>query len=83
VRRQTQAEAAADLSTEWNRPDFTLEQKQAAIVKSVTTIVIHPAPRQGMRFSPDQLAIVWKPTTKIETRPRKMIKGATPRWMAP
>lgn len=29
-------EAATDLTTEWNRPDFTLEQKQAAIAKSIS-----------------------------------------------
>ncbi|MBV8540576.1 MAG: recombinase family protein [Pseudonocardiales bacterium] len=60
AKRQARVEAATDLTTEWNRSDFTLEQKQAAIAKSITAIVIQPAPRQGVRFSPDQLTIVWR-----------------------
>jgi site-specific DNA recombinase len=60
AKRQARQDAATDLTTEWNRPDFTLEQKQAAIAKSITAIIVHPAPRQGARFSPDQLTIVWK-----------------------
>jgi hypothetical protein len=60
AKRQARVEAATDLTTEWNRPDFTLEQKQAATAKSITAIVIHPTPRQGVRFTPDQLTIVWK-----------------------
>lgn len=60
AKRQARVEAATDLTTEWNRPDFTLEQKQAAIAKSITAIIIHPAPRLGAKFSPDQLTIVWR-----------------------
>ena len=60
AKRQARVERATDLTSEWNRPGFTLEQKQSAIAKSITAIVIHPAPRLGARFSPDQLTIVWR-----------------------
>lgn len=60
ARRQARAEAAADLRTEWNRPEFTLEQKQAAIAKSITAVVIHPAPHPGAKFHPDQISVIWR-----------------------
>jgi Recombinase zinc beta ribbon domain len=59
-KRQARVEAATNLDTEWNRPDFTLEQKQAAIAKSLTAVVIHPAPRPGAKFTPDQITPVWR-----------------------
>ena len=59
ARRQSRIEAAADLRVEWNRPGFTLEQKQAAIARSIAAVVIHSAPRQGAKFHPDQITIVW------------------------
>jgi hypothetical protein len=37
-----------------------LEQKQAAIAKSLTAVIIHPAPHPGAKFSPDQITPVWR-----------------------
>nr|ASV46832.1 integrase [uncultured bacterium] len=59
-KRQARIEAAADLGTEWNRPGFTLEQRQAAIAKSLTAVIIHPAPHPGAKFTPDQITPVWR-----------------------
>ena len=58
-KRQARIEAATNLDTEWKRPDFTLEQKQAAIAKSLTAVIIHPAPHPGAKFTPDQITPVW------------------------
>ncbi len=60
AKRQVREEAAASLNTEWNRPDFTLEQKQAAISRSIMAVVIQPAPHPGAKFTPDQISIVWR-----------------------
>ena len=51
---------AANLGVEWNRPSFTLEQKQAAIAKSLTAVIIHSAPHPGAKFTPDQITPVWR-----------------------
>jgi hypothetical protein len=59
-KRQARVEAAANLDSEWNRPDFTLEQRQAAIAKSLTAVIIHPAPHPGAKFTPDQITPVWR-----------------------
>ncbi|MFC4054597.1 recombinase family protein [Actinomadura syzygii] len=59
AKRQARAVEIPDLRAEWNRPDFTLEQKHAAIAKSITALIIHPAPRQGAKFSPDQITPIW------------------------
>jgi hypothetical protein len=59
-KRQARIEAVTNLDTEWNRPDFTLEQKQAAITKSLTAVIIHPASHPGAKFTPDQITPVWR-----------------------
>lgn len=60
AKRQTRAVAIPNLNAEWNRPDFTLEQKHAAIAASILAVIIHPAPHKGAKFHPDQLSIVWR-----------------------
>jgi site-specific DNA recombinase len=60
AKRQARQECAANLGMEWNRPEFTLEQKQAAIAQSLTAVIIHPAPRPGAKFTPDQITPVWR-----------------------
>ncbi|MEQ4720173.1 recombinase family protein [Nonomuraea sp. B19D2] len=62
AKRETRAALEIpDLADEWGRPDFTLEQKHAAIAKSIKAIIIHPASRRGrVAFDPDKdLTIVW------------------------
>jgi hypothetical protein len=59
-KRQARQESAANLGTEWNRPEFTLEQKQAAIAQSLTAVIIHPAPHPGAKFTPAQITPVWR-----------------------
>jgi DNA invertase Pin-like site-specific DNA recombinase len=60
AKRQARAEKAANLEAEWTRPDFTLEQKQAAIARSLTAVIVHPAPHRWARFTPDQITPVWR-----------------------
>ncbi|TCO64987.1 recombinase-like zinc beta ribbon protein [Actinocrispum wychmicini] len=52
----------ANLADEWEKPTFTMEQKQAAIAKSLTAVVINPAGK-GVRFHPDQITPVWREET--------------------
>jgi hypothetical protein len=52
----------ANLGEEWEKPTFTMEQKQAAIAKSLTAVVINPAGR-GVRFHPDQITPVFRQDT--------------------
>ena len=59
-KRQARVEAATNLDMEWDRPDFTLEQKQAAIAQSLTAVIIHPASHPGAKFTPDQITPVWR-----------------------
>ena len=47
AKRQARQDSAANLGVEWNRPGFTLEQKQAAIAQSLTAVIIHPAPTRA------------------------------------
>lgn len=51
--------AVANLTEEWNDPMFTMEQKQAAIAQSLTTVIIKPAGK-GVRFHHDQIVPVWR-----------------------
>nr|WP_084467636.1 recombinase family protein [Actinokineospora inagensis] len=60
AKRQARVTRAVNLEAEWNRPDFTLEQKQAAIARSLTAVIVHPAPHPGARFTPDQITPVWR-----------------------
>ena len=58
-RQQGRRQVVANLAEEWNRPGFTLEQKQAAIAQSLTAIIINPAGRGG-HFHPDQIVPVFR-----------------------
>lgn len=57
--RDTRRVGIANLAEEWEKSDFTMEQKQAAIAESVTAVIILPAGKGG-RFNPDQVRIVWR-----------------------
>jgi hypothetical protein len=58
-RQQARRHAVADLADEWDKPDFTMEQKQAAIAQTLTAVVIKPSGR-GSRFHHDQIAPVFR-----------------------
>ncbi|GAA3546240.1 recombinase family protein [Amycolatopsis ultiminotia] len=61
-RRDSRRAVAANLRNEWDKPDFAIEQKQAAIAKSLIAVVIGPA-HKGGRFHPDQITPVWRDDT--------------------
>ena len=44
-RQQARRQVIANLAEEWNKPDFTLEQKQAAIGQTLSAVILHPAGR--------------------------------------
>ena len=52
--REARRHTVANLAVEWDKPDFTIEQKQAAIAESLTAVIILPAGR-GKSFHPDQI----------------------------
>jgi site-specific DNA recombinase len=58
-RQQARTHAVANLAEEWNKPDFMMEQKQAAIAETLTAVIIKPAGR-GNRFHPDQIVPVFR-----------------------
>ncbi|MGW7533447.1 recombinase family protein [Amycolatopsis sp. NPDC054798] len=58
-RRDSRRAVVADLRAEWDKPDFTIEMKQAAIAKSLVAVVIEPAGK-GARFDPDKIKPVWR-----------------------
>jgi len=58
-RQDAQKKVIANLAEEWNKPSFTMEQKQAAIARSLTAVVIGPA-NKGVRFHPDQLTPIFR-----------------------
>lgn len=49
----------ANLAEEWVKPSFTTEQKQAAIARTLTAVVIGAAGK-GVRFHPGQLTPIWR-----------------------
>jgi DNA invertase Pin-like site-specific DNA recombinase len=53
-RQQARKSAVANLAEEWDKPDFTMEQKQAAIAETLTAVIINPVGK-GQRFHPDQI----------------------------
>lgn len=61
-RQQTRQHAVTNLAGEWDKPDFTIEQKQTAIAQSLTAIIIKPAGK-GRRFHPDQIVPVFNDDT--------------------
>ena len=46
-RQQARKQAVANLAEEWEKPDFTMEQKQAAIAQTLEAVIIKPAGRAG------------------------------------
>lgn len=58
-RQQARRHHIANLAEEWAKPDFTLEQKQAAIAQTLTTIVIGPA-NGRKRFHPDRIKPIFR-----------------------
>lgn len=47
-----------NLAEEWDKPSFTMEQKQAAIAQTLTAVIVKPASRKGGPFHPDQIVPV-------------------------
>jgi site-specific DNA recombinase len=58
-RQQARKHAVANLAAEWDKPDFTMEQKQAAIAQTLEAVIIKPAGKGG-RFHPDQIVPVFR-----------------------
>jgi len=58
-RQQARRHAVANLADEWGKPDFTMEQKQAAIAQTLTAVIIKPTGK-GQRFHPDQIVPVFR-----------------------
>jgi DNA invertase Pin-like site-specific DNA recombinase len=58
-RRLTHTHAIANLADEWDKPDFTMEQKQAAVGESLEAVIIMPAGK-GARFDPSQIRPIFK-----------------------
>jgi site-specific DNA recombinase len=56
--------AVANLAEEWDKPDFTMEQKQAAIGETLSAVIINPAGK-GVRFHPDQIIPVFRQEDEI------------------
>jgi len=57
--QQARRHAVANLAEEWDKPDFTMEQKQAAIAQTLTAVIIKPVGRGG-RFHPNQIVPVFR-----------------------
>lgn len=57
--QHAQRVAIEDLEEKWKDPEFTLEQRQAAIAKSLVAVVIEPA-RPGERFDPSKIRPIWR-----------------------
>jgi DNA invertase Pin-like site-specific DNA recombinase len=58
-RQQARKHAVANLAAEWDKPDFTMEQKQAAIAQSLEAVIIKPSGK-GRGFHPDQIVPVFR-----------------------
>jgi DNA invertase Pin-like site-specific DNA recombinase len=58
-RQQARRHAVANLAEEWEKLDFTMEQKQAAIAQTLTAVIIKPVGKGG-RFHPDQIVPVFR-----------------------
>ena len=57
--QQRRMSAVANLAEEWDKPDFTMEQKQAAIAATLTAVIIKPVGR-GVPFHPDHIVPVFR-----------------------
>ena len=58
-RQQTRRHAIVNLAEEWDKPDFTMEQKQAAIAETLTAVIIKPVGK-NRRFHPDHIVPVFR-----------------------
>lgn len=58
-RQQARRHAVTNLAAKWDKADFTMEQKQAAIVQTLTAVIIKPSGKGG-RFHPDQIVPVFR-----------------------
>jgi DNA invertase Pin-like site-specific DNA recombinase len=61
-RQQTRKHAVANLAEEWEKSDFTMEQKQTAIAQTLEAVIIKPGGK-GIRFHPDQIVPVFRSDT--------------------
>ena len=64
-RYQSRRRAIANLAEEWDKPDFTMEQKQAAIAETLTAVIIKPVGR-GVPFHPDHIVPVFRESDTME-----------------
>lgn len=58
-RQKARRSAVANLAEEWEKTDFTIEQKQAAIGETLTAVIIKPMGK-GQRFDPQQIIPVFR-----------------------
>jgi site-specific DNA recombinase len=58
-RQQARRHAVTNLAEEWNKPDFTMEQKQTAIGQTLEAVIIKPTGKGG-RFNPEQIVPVFR-----------------------
>ncbi len=61
TRQDAHKKVIANLAEEWAKPSFTMEQRQAAVARTLTAVVIGAAGK-GVRFHPDQLTPVFRET---------------------
>jgi len=57
--QQRRMHAVANLAEEWDKPDFTIEQKQVAIAATLAAVIIKPVGR-GISFHPDHIVPVFR-----------------------
>ena len=58
-RQQTRRHVIANLAEECYKPDFTMEQKQAAIAETLTAVIIKPVGR-NVKFHPDHIMPIFQ-----------------------
>ena len=63
-RQQTRRHAIANLAEEWDKPDFTTEQKQAVIAETRTAVIIKPV-GCGVPFHPDHIVPVFRESDTV------------------
>jgi hypothetical protein len=63
-RYQARRNVIVNLAEEWDKPEFTMEQKQAAIAETLTAVIIKPVGR-GMKFHPDHITPVFRESETV------------------
>jgi len=63
-RQQRRTQAVVNLAEQWDQPDFTMDQKQAAIAQTLSAIIVKPSGR-GVRFSPDQIVPIFRDSDSV------------------